>query len=90
MEFSVAFSGQMELHFFALKKRSGLNRIIRWEVSDASGPGSGYVSIRNMAAELPVMLDVLADDLENNFFGEEDVDFIVLWLLQHPYLQGKI
>ena len=31
-----------------------------------------------MAAELPVMLDVLADDLENNFFGEEDDDFIVL------------
>ena len=31
-----------------------------------------------MAAELPVMLDVLADDLENNSFGEEDDDFIVL------------
>ena len=42
------------------------------------GRGSGYVSTRNVAAELPVMLDVLADDLENNFFGEEDDDFIVL------------
>ena len=31
-----------------------------------------------MAAELPVMLHVLADDLENNFFGEEDDDCIVL------------
>ena len=31
-----------------------------------------------MVAELPVMLDILADDLENNFFGEEDDDFIVL------------
>ena len=31
-----------------------------------------------MSAELPVMLDVLADDLENNFFGEEDDDFIIL------------
>ena len=31
-----------------------------------------------MAAELPVMLDVLADDFENEFFGEEDDDFIVL------------
>ena len=31
-----------------------------------------------MAAELPIKLDVLVDDLENNFFGEEDDDFIVL------------
>ena len=31
-----------------------------------------------MVAELPVMLGVLADDLENNFFGEEDDDFIIL------------
>ena len=31
-----------------------------------------------MAAELPVMLDVFADDLENDFFGEDDDDFIVL------------
>ena len=38
-----------------------------------SGPGSGYVSIRNMAAELPLMLDVLTDDWENYFF-EKKVD----------------
>ena len=38
----------------------------------------GYVSTRNMAAELPMMLNVLADDFENEFFGEEDDDFIVL------------
>ena len=31
-----------------------------------------------MASEPPVTLDVLADDLENNFLGEEDDDFIVL------------
>ena len=31
-----------------------------------------------MAAELPVMLGALADDLGNDFFGEEDDDFIVL------------
>ena len=30
--------------------------------------GSGYVSTRNVAAELPVLLDVLGDDLENDFF----------------------
>ena len=34
---------------------------------------SGYVSIRNMAAELPLMLDVLTDDWENDFF-EKKVD----------------
>ena len=42
------------------------------------GAGSGYASTRNTAAELPVKLDVLVDDLENNIFGEEDDDFIVL------------
>ena len=31
-----------------------------------------------MVAELPVMLDALADDLEKDFFGEENDDFIVL------------
>ncbi|XP_068673175.1 putative nuclease HARBI1 [Montipora foliosa] len=31
-----------------------------------------------MVAELPVMLDVLVDDLENDFFGEDDDDFIIL------------
>ena len=76
MEFLVVFSERMELHFLALRKRKGLNRIIWWEVSDASGPGSGYVSTRNMAAELPVMIDVLAEDLENKFFREDDDDFI--------------
>lgn len=50
------FSGQMELHFFALRKRNGLNRIIWSAVSDASGPGTGYVPTKNMAAELPVEL----------------------------------
>lgn len=68
----------MELHFFALSKRYGLNRTILLEVPDGSGPGSWYVSTTNMAAELPVALDVLADDLENDFFGEDGDDFIFL------------
>ena len=78
MEFSVAFSGQMELHFLALRKRDRLSRIIWSEVSDASEPGSGYISTRIMAAKLPEVLDVSSDDLQNLsvfFFGEED-DFI--------------
>ena len=67
MEFSVAFSGQMELHFFPVRKRNRLNRIIWLEVSDASG------------TELPVVLEILlSDDLENYFFGEEDDSFICL------------
>ena len=81
MEFSVAISGQMELHFLALRKRDRLSRII-WsevsEVSEARESGSGYISTRIMAAELPEVLDVSSDDLQNLsvfFFGEED-DFI--------------
>ena len=47
---------------------TGGNRML-----STNGPGSGYVSIRNMAAELPLMLDVLTDDWENDFF-EKKVD----------------
>ena len=41
---------------------------------------SGYILTSNMAAELPVVLDVLADrDLqENDCFREDDDDFIFL------------
>ena len=40
---------------------------------------------RNMTAELPVVLDVLSDDLENCFlFGEEGENYF-FWLLQHPH-----
>ena len=86
MQFSVAFSGQVELHFFPLRKRNRLSRIIWSEVLDASGTESGYISTRNMrmTAELPVVLEVflffcfLSDDLENYFFGEEDDSFICL------------
>ena len=35
------------------------------ELSDACGPGSGYITARKMTAELPVVLDVLSDDLKN-------------------------
>ena len=49
-----------------------------YQVSDASGPGSGYISITNMAAELPVVLDVSSNDLQNYFFQEEDDNFICL------------
>ena len=81
MEFSVALSGQMELHFLALRKRDRLSCIIWSEVSEVSETresGSGYILTRIMAAELPEVLDVSSDDLQNLsvfFFGEED-DFI--------------
>ena len=91
MEFSVVFSGQMELHFFPLRKRNRLNRIIWSEFSDASGPGSGYISTstRNMVAELPVVLDVLSNDLENYFFGEEGDNFICLAAAASTFCQGN-
>ena len=79
IEFSVAFSGHIELHFFPLRKRNRLNCIIWSEVSDTSGPGSRYISAtRNMAAELHVVLEVLSDDLENYFFQGEYDNFICL------------
>ena len=50
--------------------------------------GRGLVHImstRNMVAELPVVLDVLSNGLENCFsFGEEGDNFF-LRLLQHPH-----
>ena len=43
------------------------------------------MSTRNMVAELPDVLDVLSDGLENRgFFGEERDNFF-FWLLQHPH-----
>ena len=69
MGFLVVLSGQTELYFFALRDRNRLNCIIWSEVLDASGPRSGYISTRNQAAKLPVVLDVLSDDLEYYFFG---------------------
>ena len=68
----------MKLHFFPLRKRNRLNRIIWSEVSAASEPGSRYISARYMAAEFPVVQDVSLDDLENYFSGEEDHNFICL------------
>ena len=44
LEFSVFFSGQMELHFFPLRKQNRLNCIISSEFSDVSRPGSGHIS----------------------------------------------
>ena len=41
MEFSVVFSGKMELHFFPLRKRSRVNRIIWSEFSMPVGRGLG-------------------------------------------------
>ena len=58
----------MELHFFALRKWNGLNCIIWLEVSFTSGLGFGYVSTRNMAAELPVMFDVFGGWLGKRLF----------------------
>ena len=46
-----------------------------YQVSDASGPGSGYISITNMAAELPVVLDVSSNDLQNYFFSRRRRQF---------------
>ena len=37
--------------------------------------GRGLGTTRNMAAELPVVLDVLSDDLESCIFGEEGDNF---------------
>ena len=78
----------METARFCTKETNRLNRIIWSEVSDVSGPGSGYISTpgyqeetRRPAAlnELPVVPGVLSDDLENHFFGEDDDDdFICL------------
>ena len=62
MEFSVVYSGQMELHFFALRKWNRLNHIICSEVSVTRGLWSGYVSTRNM----------VADDLENDCLKKDD------------------
>ena len=40
---------------------------------------------RNMTAELPVVLDVLSDDLENCFLFVEEGKNFFFWLLQHPH-----
>ena len=42
----------MELHFFPLRKRNRLNRIIWSEFSDASGPRSGYISYQQETRRL--------------------------------------
>ena len=67
MEFSVVCSGQILLHTFALRKGHGLSHIIQLQVLVTIWPGSGYVSTRNMAPELPIVLEVLTDNLENDF-----------------------
>ena len=68
MEFLVVCSGQMELHFFALRKWNRLNHNICSEVSVTRGLWSGYVSTRNM----------VADDLENDCLREKDDNFVFL------------
>ena len=45
------------------------------------------VSTRKMVAELPVVLDVLSDDLE--LFGEEGDNFIRLAAAASTFLQGN-
>ena len=49
------------------------------------GLGTYHVN-EKLVAELPVVLDVLSDGLENCFFlfGEEGDNFF-FWLLQHPH-----
>ena len=87
MEFSVVFSGlhctQWNCTFFPLRKRNRLNRII----SDASEPGVWVhiMSTRNMASKLPLLLDVLSDDLEIVFFFLEKTLISSFKLLQHPH-----
>ena len=44
---------------------------------------------RNMTAELPVVLDVLSDDLENCFLFVEEGENFFYWLLQHPHFVGE-
>ena len=66
--------------FSPLRKRNRLIRIIWSEFSDATGIWVHIMSTRNMAAELPVMLD----DLEKFFFLGEGHKFL-FWLLQHPH-----
>ena len=45
---------------------------------------------RNLTAELPVVLDVLSDDLENCFLFVEEGENFLFWLLQHPHFVGEI
>ena len=73
--------------FFPLRKRNRLNCIIWSEFSDASEPGVWVhiMSTRNMAAELPLVLDVLSDDLEIVFFFLEKALISSFKLLQHPH-----
>ena len=66
--------------FFPLRTRNRLNRIIWSELSDASEP-----STRNMASQLPLVLDVLSDDLEIVFFFLEKATISSFKLLQHPH-----
>ena len=77
MEFSVAPSGQMELHFSSTKETKWIEPyhligIFRWQWA---GVWVHIMSTRNMVAELPVVLDVSSDGV-GNFF---------IWLLQHPH-----
>ena len=70
MEFSVAFSWQIELHFFPLRKRNRYNRII-WSEFQMPVGRVHIMSTRNMVAELNVVLDVLSEGLENCLFLEK-------------------
>ena len=91
MEFSVTFSGQMELHFFPLRKRNRLNRIIWSGFSDASGPGSGYIYHVNKkhgswtCCRARRFIGRLRNFL---FFGEEGDNFF-FWLPQHPHFAPR-
>ena len=89
MEFLVVFFWTNGTALFPTKKRNRLNRTIWSEVSDASWPGSGYISTRNKAAELPVVLDVLSDELENFFSKEEGDNFILLAAAASKFRQGN-
>ena len=54
----------------------------------ARGLGTIMMSTRNMVAELPVVRDVLSDDMEIIFEGEEGDNFFI-WMLQHPHFIRK-
>ena len=88
----------METARFCTKETNRLNRIISSEVSDVSGPGSGYIltpgyqeETRRPAAlnELPVVPGVLSDDLENYFFKKTTMTISSVWLQQQLHFVSK-
>ena len=71
--------------FFLLRKRNRLNPLFdrNFQMPVGRVLGTYHVNKKNLAAKLPVVRDVLSDDLENYIFGEGDNFFFRL--LQHPH-----